>query len=549
MHGGSTLLRQLGHHGLGGDEQPGDGRRILERGTHNLGRIDDALFDQVAILAGRGVVAEVVLVLVEDLAHDHGAVFAGILGDLAQRRLKGAAHDVDADFLVLVGALEGVEHLNGAQKRHAATGNDTFLDGRAGRVQRIVDTILPLPHFDLGGTADLDHGNAAGELGQPLLQLLAVVVRTGVLDLLTDLGDARLDILFLAGAIDDGGVILGDDDLLRLAEHVEGHVVELDAEVLGNDLTAGQDSDVLKHGLTAIAEARRLHRRDLQAAAQLVDHERGQSLALDVLGDNEERTARLHHCFEQRQHGLKVGELLLVHENVGVLKLDAHLVGVGDEVWRDVAAVELHALDHFELGAEALGLLDGDDTVIADLLHGLGDEAADFLVAIGGDGADLRDLLVGGDLLGLLLQGLDDLADGEIHAALQVHGVGAGGDGLGAFPDDGLSKHRGGGGAVTRLVGRAGAHGDNLAFLGLLLRGVRDDDAAFGPFVLVDPTHYDAIMQWTKLHLAFSFGQIVMSWVAPWIGAHESYVDSAFGTFKARVPGIVSSMVCVLPRH
>ena len=33
-------------------------------------------------------------------------------------------------------------------------------------------------------------------------------------------------------------------------------------------------------------------------------------------------------------------------------QLDAHLVGGGDEIRRDVAAVELHALDHFELGLE-----------------------------------------------------------------------------------------------------------------------------------------------------------------------------------------------------
>ena len=75
-----------------------------------------------------------------------------------------------------------------------------------------------------------------------------------------------------------------------------------------------------------------------------------------------------------------------------------------------IAAIELHALDHVELGLEALGLLDGDDAVIADLLHGLGNEAADLRIAIGGNGADLGDLLVGGDRLGLLLQVLDDLA-------------------------------------------------------------------------------------------------------------------------------------------
>jgi hypothetical protein len=94
--------------------------------------------------------------------------------------------------------------------------------------------------------------------------------------------------------------------LLGAAEHVERDVLELDAEVLGDHLAAGQDRDVLEHGLAAIAEARRLDGRDLEAAAQLVDDERGQRLALDVLGDDQQRLARLHDRFEDRQHRLQV---------------------------------------------------------------------------------------------------------------------------------------------------------------------------------------------------------------------------------------------------
>ncbi len=47
----------------------------------------------------------------------------------------------------------------------------------------------------------------------------------------------------------------------------------------------------------------------------------------------------------------------------------------------------------------------------------------------------------------------DDRLDREIDAALDVHRVHAGGDGLGAFPDDGVSEHGGGGGAVAGDVG------------------------------------------------------------------------------------------------
>ena len=69
---------------------------------------------------------------------------------------------------------------------------------------------------------------------------------------------------------------------------------------------------------------------------------------------------------------------------------------------RQVAAVELHAFDDFELGLGGLGFLDGDDAFVADLLHRLGDHLADRLVAVGGDGADLGDFFRGLDLLGVL---------------------------------------------------------------------------------------------------------------------------------------------------
>ena len=40
-----------------------------------------------------------------------------------------------------------------------------------------------------------------------------------------------------------------------------------------------------------------------------------------------------------------------------------------------------------------LGFLDGDGAVLADLVHRVGDDVADFRVPVGGNGGDLRDLL------------------------------------------------------------------------------------------------------------------------------------------------------------
>src|SRR3546814_6008445 len=81
---------------------------------------------------------------------------------------------------------------------------------------------------------------------------------------------AGLDVRLLAGAAHHRGLVLGDDDALGAAEHVEGDVLQLDADVFGDGGAAGQDGDVLQHGLAAVAEAGSLHRGHLQAAAQAV---------------------------------------------------------------------------------------------------------------------------------------------------------------------------------------------------------------------------------------------------------------------------------------
>ena len=77
----------------------------------------------------------------------------------------------------------------------------------------------------------------------------------------------------------------------------------------------GEDRDVLEHGLAAVAEAGRLDGADLQRAAELVDHERGQGLALDVFRDDEKGLALLGDLLEKRQEVLHVGDLLLEEED------------------------------------------------------------------------------------------------------------------------------------------------------------------------------------------------------------------------------------------
>ena len=51
---------------------------------------------------------------------------------------------------------------------------------------------------------------------------------------------------------------LSIDDLAGAAELRELRVLELEAHLLGDDLAAGEDGDVLEHPLAAVAEAGRL---------------------------------------------------------------------------------------------------------------------------------------------------------------------------------------------------------------------------------------------------------------------------------------------------
>jgi hypothetical protein len=129
--------------------------------------------------------------------------------------------------------------------------------------------------------------------GGGILQLLTVVVRGGLLDLRPDLLDTSFDVGLLSGAVDDRGVLLIDHHLFGAAEHVHCNLVEFDTEILADRLSASKNRDVFEHGLAAITETRRFHRRDLEATAQL--DKRSQGLALNVLGDDDERLRSLHH--------------------------------------------------------------------------------------------------------------------------------------------------------------------------------------------------------------------------------------------------------------
>src|SRR5205814_666678 len=123
--------------------------------------------------------------------------------------------------------------------------------------------------------------------------------------------------------------------------------------------------DVLQHRLATIAEARRLHRCNLEDAADVVDDQRRERLALDVLSDHDRRTARLRDRLQVREHLADIRDLLIAQENQRLFELGRLTLLLIDEIRGQIAAVELHAIDHLEFIVKSLTLFDGDDTFLA----------------------------------------------------------------------------------------------------------------------------------------------------------------------------------------
>src|SRR5882762_7391547 len=333
----------------------------------------------------------------------------------------------------------------------------------------VFDTSLLLFHFRLGRRAHLDHRYATDQFRQPLLQFLPVVVTGALINLAANFLHPTFDVGVFAFTFDDGGIVLVNGDLLCLSEILHLHVLELDAEIFGDRLPARERCDVLQHVLAAIAESRRLYGSNLQRATQLVDHKGRQGFALDVLCDDEQRFATLGDLLKQRKDILHGADLLFVDEDIGVLEGNFHALGIRDEVRGEIAAVELHAFYDLKLSLKRLRLFDGNDAVLAHLLHCLRDDVADSLVIVGGDAADLGDHVTGdglgqfveltlGALAGLGINVAADHAHSLLDAALHRHRIGAGSDGLDAFTINGLRENGGGGGAVAGDV--AGLGGD-----------------------------------------------------------------------------------------
>ena len=418
--------------------------------------IDDAGLHQVFVTARGGVEAEVRVLVSADLLDHDRAFEAGVADDLANRLFASAADDVDADLLIAFD-LESVERRRRAEQCHAAARNDAFFNRRARGMQSILDASLLFLHFGLGGRADFDDRDAARELRQAFLELLAIVIGSGLFDLSAQLLDAAFDVLGLAGAIDDGGVVFVHRDALGAAEVFELDAFELNAGLFEDRLAAGEDGDVFEHRLAAIAKARSLHGAGVQRAAQLVDDESGERFAFHFLGDDQQRLARTCDLLEYRQQVLHVADFLLVDQDVGIFEHALHALRIADEVGREVAAVELHTFDGLEFG----DMVFDSSTVMTPSLPTFFIASAMVLPMVASPLAEMVPtcaIMSPEMVFECFFTSATTSFDGLLDAALQRHRIRTGRNALHAFAVDALRQNGRGGGAVAGHIGGLGGH-------------------------------------------------------------------------------------------
>jgi hypothetical protein len=118
------------------------------------------------------------------------------------------------------------------QQRQAAAGHDAFRDCGFGGADGVVERFFLGLHFGFGRGSDPDYSDAAGELGQTLLQLLTIVVAGRLVDFASNLVDASVDRRPIAAFPDDGSRVLVGHDPFGLAKLGQADMLKLE-EFLG----------------------------------------------------------------------------------------------------------------------------------------------------------------------------------------------------------------------------------------------------------------------------------------------------------------------------
>ena len=273
---------------------------------------------------------------------------------------------MDTCSFILISSLEVPDCFRCTDISDSATWYDTFLDSRTCSAERILDTVLLLFHLHFSSSTYIEYSHTARELAETFLEFLAVIIRCGGLDLLTDKVSTFLNGISSTGTVNYSSIILCHYDLLCLTQHIRCGVFKAEASFLRDYHTSCENCDILKHFLTTVTEAWSLDSCDLKGSAELVHHESCKSFTINIFCDDKKSLSLACYRLKNRKKVLHCRDLLVCHENIWSIQNSLHLVTVCHEIRRNVSSVELHSFHNLHLCLCTFCLLDCDYTI---LLH------------------------------------------------------------------------------------------------------------------------------------------------------------------------------------
>ena len=162
---------------------------------------------------------------------------------------------------------------------------------------------------------------------------------------------------------------------------------------------------------------------------------------------------------QYRKKLFEVRNLLVVDQDIRLIHLNLHRLGVRNEIRTDVAAVELHTLYNVDGGVHTFCFADGDHAVFRNFAHCVSNQFADFGIVVGGNGSYLLDFVeVVTHYNGILLDLLNNCSNSFVNTAFEVKRVCTCRNVLQTNAHDGLCKYRCCGGTVTCLIAGFGCY-------------------------------------------------------------------------------------------
>ena len=182
-------------------------------------------------------------------------------------------------------------------------------------MQRIFNAGFLLFHFNFSRCAHFQNGHAACQFRYALLQFFFVVVRGCFFDLLTNLGHTALNGRLFTHTVNDGGGVFVDHNAFCLTQIFQRGFFQLHTDLFRDHGTAGQDSDILQHRFTTVAEAWCFNRSHFNDAAHGVDHQRRQRFAFHIFCDDQQWFACFRNGFQYWQHFADVRNFLVSQQD------------------------------------------------------------------------------------------------------------------------------------------------------------------------------------------------------------------------------------------